>query len=71
MLLNTGANRVGGFWGVVRIDEADSSGHIPLVLAVIMRLRQPGRRMGNFEHETVPVYVYSAMRIQDRTPAWG
>lgn len=46
MLLNTGANRVGGFWGVVRIDEADSSGHIPLVLAAIMRLRQPGRRMG-------------------------
>ena len=71
MSLNTGANRVGGFRGVVGMNEAGSSGHIPLVLAAIMRLRQPDHRMGNFEHETVPVYVYSAMRIQDRTPAWG
>lgn len=71
MLLNTGANRVGGFWGVVRIDEADSSGHIPLVLAAIMRLRQPGRRMGDFEHEAASVCAHSAMRVRARTPAWG
>lgn len=71
MLLNTGANRVGGFWGVVRIDEADSSRHIPLVLAAIMRLRQPGRRMGDFEHEAASVCVHSAMRARARTPAWG
>lgn len=71
MLLNTSANRVGGFWGVVRIDEADSSGHIPLVLAVIMRLRQPGRRMGDFEHEAASVCAHSTMYTQSRTPAWG
>ena len=71
MLLNTGANRVGGFWGVVRIDEADSSGHIPLVLAVIMRLQQPGRRMGDFEHEAASVCAHSTMYTQSRAPAWG
>jgi len=71
MLLNTGANRVSGFWGVVRIDEADSSGHIPLVLAAIMRLRQPGRRMGDFEHEAASVCAHSTMYTQSRAPAWG
>ena len=71
MLLNTGANRVSGFWGVVRIDEADSSGHIPLVLAVIMRLQQPGRRMGDFEHEAASVCAHSTMYTQSRAPAWG
>lgn len=71
MLLNTGANRVSGFWGVVRIDEADSSGHIPLVLAAIMRLQQPGRRMGDFEHEAASVCAHSTMYTRARTPAWG
>ena len=71
MLLNTSANRVGGFWGVVGMNGAGSFGHIPLVLAAIMRLRQPSRRMGDFEHEDASVCAHSAMRAQARTPAWG
>jgi len=71
MLLNTGANRVGGFWGVIGMNGAGSFGHIPLVLAAIMRLRQPGRRMGDFEHEAASVCAHSAMRARARTPAWG
>ena len=63
MLLYTGANQVGGFRGVVGMNEAGSSGHIPLVLAAIMRLRQPDHRMGNFEHEAASVYAHSAIRI--------
>lgn len=71
MLLNTGANRVGGFWGVFRIDEADSSGHIPLVLAAIMRLRQPGRRMGDFEHEAASVCAHSTLCTLGPGPQHG
>lgn len=71
MLLNTGANRVGGFWGVIGMNGAGSFGHIPLVLAAIMRLRQPGRRMGDFEHEAASVCAHSAMHARARTPAWG
>ena len=71
MLLNTSANRVGGFWGVVGMNGAGSIWHIPLVLAAIMRLRQPSRRMGDFEHEDASVCAHSAMHAQAKTPAWG
>ena len=53
------------------MNGAGSIWHIPLVLAAIMRLQQPSRRMGDFEHEDASVCAHSAMHAQAKTPAWG